>query len=192
MRDPHEYGSARPRRERYNSAARRTAFRQEQPLTQHNARSSDHAAVVIPPPLIFIGPLLAGFILQRETPWPISDRWSLLIAVAAAAFSIAVLLGLTAVATFKRRGTTVLPAWRPTRTIVTTGPYRFTRNPMYVAMALVYVGLSLAFNTLWPLILLPIALLVVDRYVIAREERYLSAKFGAAYETYRRRVRRWL
>jgi protein-S-isoprenylcysteine O-methyltransferase Ste14 len=63
---------------------------------------------------------------------------------------------------------------------------------MYVAMAVAYVGLSLAANTVWPIVILPLVVFVVDRYVIAREERYLTAKFGDDYEAYRRRVRRWV
>ena len=70
---------------------------------------------------------------------------------------------------------------RPTTAIVERGPYRFTRNPMYLAMAFAYVGLSLLFNNLWALALLPAVLLVIDVFVIRREERYLIAKFGDSY-----------
>lgn len=70
--------------------------------------------------------------------------------------------------------------------------YRFTRNPMYVGMCIAYIGLTLVANSVWPIVALPFAVVVVDRYVMRREERYLSAQFGEQYEQYRRRVRRWV
>jgi protein-S-isoprenylcysteine O-methyltransferase Ste14 len=76
--------------------------------------------------------------------------------------------------------------------IVATGPYRFSRNPMYVAMSAVYVGLSLLMGVVWPLVLLPIVLLSLSALVIRREERYLGDAFGEEYGAYRARVRRWL
>jgi protein-S-isoprenylcysteine O-methyltransferase Ste14 len=85
-----------------------------------------------------------------------------------------------------------LPAGRPTTTIVEKGPYRFTRNPMYLAMSCAYLGLALVLNNLWALVLLPFVVLVVDRFVIRREESYLTAKFGDPYREYCARVRRWL
>jgi protein-S-isoprenylcysteine O-methyltransferase Ste14 len=75
---------------------------------------------------------------------------------------------------------------------VTGGPYRRTRNPMYVAMTLLYLGASLLMNGLWPLLALPVVLAALTFAVIRREERYLSSAFGAEYDAYRRRVRRWL
>ncbi|MFL5562811.1 MAG: methyltransferase family protein, partial [Gemmatimonadaceae bacterium] len=75
---------------------------------------------------------------------------------------------------------------------VVGGPYRFTRNPMYVSMAALYLGLSLALNSWWPVVLLPFVLLIIQRAVIAREERYLRARFPVEYPEYCRTVRRWL
>ena len=95
------------------------------------------------------------------------------------------------IVTFRRHRTTVNPT-RPASTVVTAGPYRLTRNPMYVGLAVCYVGASLVIDTWWGFVLLPVVLLVVDRFVIAREERYLSAAFGEQYATYRKQVRRWL
>jgi len=92
---------------------------------------------------------------------------------------------------FRRRRTTILP-YRPTTAIVDSWPYSFTRNPMYLAMALVYIGIALFFNSLWPFLLLPLVLLVMHRGVIEREERYLEQKFGSDYVDYRSRVPRWL
>jgi protein-S-isoprenylcysteine O-methyltransferase Ste14 len=92
---------------------------------------------------------------------------------------------------FSRKGTAVEP-WKPTTAIVTTGPYRFTRNPAYLGMALTYVGIALLSSAVWVLVPLPFVLAVIDRGVIAREERYLERKFGEEYLGYKRTVRRWV
>jgi protein-S-isoprenylcysteine O-methyltransferase Ste14 len=92
---------------------------------------------------------------------------------------------------FGRKGTAVEP-WKPTTAIVTTGPYRLTRNPAYLGMALTYVGIALLAGALWALVPLPFVLIVIDRAVIAREERYLERKFGRQYLDYKAGVRRWI
>jgi protein-S-isoprenylcysteine O-methyltransferase Ste14 len=85
-----------------------------------------------------------------------------------------------------------VPTWMPTTALVTGGPYRISRNPIYLALTLVYLGLALAWGSLWPVVLLA-PLLIVMRYgVIGREERYLEARFGDAYRAYRAAVRRWI
>lgn len=83
-------------------------------------------------------------------------------------------------------------AYKPTRAVVTTGPYTFSRNPMYVSMILVYAGIALIVNTIWPLAFLPVALAALHYGVTRREERYLEKLFGDWYRQYRARVRRWL
>ncbi len=92
---------------------------------------------------------------------------------------------------FQRKGTAVEP-WKPTTAIVTDGPFRFTRNPAYLGMALLYIAIALLADAFWVLVPLPLALALIDRGVIAREERYLEGKFGAEYTDYRTRVRRWI
>ena len=81
---------------------------------------------------------------------------------------------------------------KPTTAIVATGPYRFTRNPMYVGLAALYLGITLWVDSLWPVLFLPAVLFMIQRFVIAREERYLEAKFGDQYRGYKARVRRWI
>jgi protein-S-isoprenylcysteine O-methyltransferase Ste14 len=98
----------------------------------------------------------------------------------------------SAVLAFRRARTTVLPALRPTTAIVERGPYRFSRNPMYLGMAVAYVGVALIMNNTYGLLALPVVIAVIDVFVIRREERYLSTKFGDPYDAYRRRVRRWV
>jgi len=93
--------------------------------------------------------------------------------------------------TFANAHTGILPIRSATR-IVDYGPYRFTRNPMYTGMAIMYLGGALALNWGWPVILLPVAILAIYELVIKREERYLSAAFPVEYGRYCERVRRWL
>jgi protein-S-isoprenylcysteine O-methyltransferase Ste14 len=92
---------------------------------------------------------------------------------------------------FNRKGTPAEP-WKPTTAIVTSGPYRLSRNPGYIGMALTYIGIALMSDALWALLPLPIVLAVIDRGVIAREERYLERKFGDEYLDFKRRRRRWI
>jgi protein-S-isoprenylcysteine O-methyltransferase Ste14 len=81
---------------------------------------------------------------------------------------------------------------RPATALVITGPYRFTRNPMYLGMAAMTVALGLFLNTWWPILLLVPVLIAVRQFVIGPEERYLQRRFGAEYAAYMKRVRRWV
>jgi protein-S-isoprenylcysteine O-methyltransferase Ste14 len=150
----------------------------------------DTAGVVAPPPLIYVAGLIVGFALEALLPGvdlPAVVEWGL--------GSLLVLAGLglllTFNASFSRKGTAVEP-WKPTTAIVTTGPYRFTRNPAYLGMALTYAGIAVLSSALWVLVPLPFVIAVIDRGVIAREERYLERKFGDEYLGYKRTVRRWV
>jgi protein-S-isoprenylcysteine O-methyltransferase Ste14 len=152
--------------------------------------NSDTAGVVAPPPLIFLAGLAAGFVLESLLPGatlPGWVRWGLGGVLVAA--GIALLLSFNTA--FSRRGTAVEP-WKPTTTIVTTGPYRVTRNPAYLGMTLIYLGVAAMGQALWILVPLPVVLAVIDRGVIAREERYLERKFGSEYLDYKSGVRRWV
>ncbi|MGH2405669.1 MAG: methyltransferase family protein, partial [bacterium] len=90
------------------------------------------------------------------------------------------------------RARTNVDVRKPTTAIVVDGAFRFTRNPLYVSLTLLYLGIAVLVNTPWPLFLLPILLIVVQRGVVEREERYLERKFGDEYLRYRARVRRWI
>jgi protein-S-isoprenylcysteine O-methyltransferase Ste14 len=148
------------------------------------------AGVVAPPPLIFLGGLAIGFGLEALLPGssvPNAVQW--------VGGGLLVLAGLALLLAFERafkaKDTAVEP-WKPSTAVVTSGPYRFTRNPGYLGMALVYTGIALLADAWWPLAVLPLVLLVIDRGVIAREERYLERLFGQEYTDYRASVRRWL
>jgi protein-S-isoprenylcysteine O-methyltransferase Ste14 len=126
--------------------------------------------------------------LLFPTSWP---PFGIRLAVALTAGGAALALDGAAMVSFRRAHTSVVPM-NPTTALVTSGPYRLTRNPMYVGMALLYVALAFAFGVMWALLLLPAVILVIDRFVIAREEPYLERKFGQSYRDYTLRVRRWL
>ena len=155
--------------------------------------SRDHAGVFVPPPLIYGMPMLLAAVLHSRRPWPIADgNLALLASAGLLVIATGIAIGVASVYSFRKANTTILPAGRPTTAIVERGPYRFTRNPMYVAMGCAYLGLSLVLNNVWALVFFPFVLVVIDRAVIRREERYLAAKFGAPYREYCERVRRWL
>ena len=92
---------------------------------------------------------------------------------------------------FRRAKTTPVPI-RPATTLVMSGPYRFTRNPMYVGLAIATLGCGRVLRTWWPLVLLIPTIAIVNEFVILPEERYLHRRFGVEYDAYARRVRRWL
>ncbi len=115
------------------------------------------------------------------------SRWGLGTVLVAAGTALFV----WALALFRRIRTGIMPD-APARRVVTVGPYRWSRNPMFVAFTAIYLGLAWLANTVWPLILLPVVVLVVTRTVIACEERYMRRRFGEAYDRYCARVARWL
>jgi protein-S-isoprenylcysteine O-methyltransferase Ste14 len=149
--------------------------------------------VRFPPPLIFALGLGAGLALEyvyASLPLLDSERAWWLDLHAAAIGLVAIWLIGSALGGFRRKGTDPRP-WREDSALVIEGIYEHTRNPMYLGMALAYGAITLALNTLWPLLTLVPVLLLIRYYVIAREERYLSALFGDAYRDYCRQVRRW-
>ena len=144
----------------------------------------------IPPPLFYVVGFVAGIALDLLFP---TAGLPLALAVLAGVVGGALWLALDGSAMLRFRGarTSVVPM-RPTTALVTSGPYRFTRNPMYLGMAVLYLALALSFGVIWALALLPAVLYLVDRLAIVHEERYLEAKFGDDYREYKKRVRRWL
>lgn len=152
-----------------------------------------HPGVRFPPPLLFVAGLLGGWLLQRWLPLRLCPASFRGVAVAAGWMLIVAWFAVICWASlsFKRARTTVIPR-RPANALVQLGPYQWTRNPMYLSMTGVYVGITLLLNAWWPLVLLPVVLYILRRGVIDREERYLHGAFGDSYEEYCRRVRRWL
>ena len=152
--------------------------------------STDHSGVVVPPPLIYVAFFLVGMGLQRYVPVP-----RLPLGTGRVLGAVLVLLWLLLTTSSFRRfwasGTSVVPV-RPTTALVIEGPYRFTRNPMYLGLLLLYVGVAGWFGLVWPLLLAPVLVWVIGVSVIGREERYLTRKFGDEYRRYQAHVRRWL
>lgn len=150
----------------------------------------DLPGIIAPPPLIFAVPgtvaALAGHYYPVEVlPQPFALILGVVLTVAGIAFEV------WALPKFRQAQTSVIP-YQPTTAIIETGPFAVTRNPIYLGMALLYAGITLVINTVWPLVLLPFLLVVMQRGVIEREERYLERKFGEQYLSYKSRVRRWI
>lgn len=151
---------------------------------------ADAPKVRLFPPLVYLAGLVAGHLVNWWLPidiFPAHPSWI----PGGTLFLAGLGLAGSAMVNFRRSGTTVRPD-RASTSLVVAGPYKFTRNPMYVGMAIAYLGLAIADRSLWSLILLPIVLLVIRRAVIAHEEAFLERRFGAAYTDYKSRVRRWL
>lgn len=150
----------------------------------------DTAGVVARPPLIYLAAVAVGLVLRRLAPTPFLPR-ALGYEVGTAVIVIAVALLLWGAREMRRAGTSESTTV-PTSALVTTGPFRFSRNPLYVSLTLCYLGIMLAAQALWGLALVVVVLLVMRRGVIDREERYMERKFGADYLRYKGRVRRWM
>jgi protein-S-isoprenylcysteine O-methyltransferase Ste14 len=155
------------------------------------ADTADSAQVIIHPPVAWALAVIAGLALNWLAPLPFLPINLPVGGLGTVVFVLALALGVSAVITMTKAGSNV-PTNRPTTTIVAHGPYRFTRNPIYLGMLLGQIGLAIAFNSLWLLITLVPFALVVRYGVVAREEAYLARKFGDAYRGYCSRVRRWL
>ncbi|MCD9027341.1 isoprenylcysteine carboxylmethyltransferase family protein [Luteimonas sp. BDR2-5] len=143
-------------------------------------------------PLHFVIALAGGALLQRMLGLPLPEgRWLTALHLLGTLLANAgLLLALACFALFLRRRTTILPAELPSRLIV-AGPYRFTRNPLYLSLALSYAGLACILDVPWALLLLPAPLLILQRVVIPFEESRLRAQFGTAYADYCASVGRW-
>jgi protein-S-isoprenylcysteine O-methyltransferase Ste14 len=153
--------------------------------------TADTAQVIIRPPFAWGLAVIAGLALNWFVPLPflpaeLPAGW-----LGAMVFVLALALFAWAIVTITKAGSNV-PTSLPTTTVVETGPYRFTRNPIYLGMFLGLIGLAIAFNSLWLLLTLVPFALVIRYGVVAREEAYLDRKFGHVYRRYRARVRRWL
>jgi protein-S-isoprenylcysteine O-methyltransferase Ste14 len=159
-------------------------------MSDDAAGNADNPGVIAPPPLIYAGALAIGLLANRMYPVSFLPRvlrrmlgWSLIVG----GFAI----GSLGLRQMRRAGTNVDPR-EPTTEIVTEGPFRFTRNPLYLSMTLIYSGITALADALPAALLLPVVLHVMQRGVIEREESYLEHKFGDEYLNYKARVRRWI
>ena len=154
---------------------------------------TETAGVIARPPLLFLAALVLGFVLDRllSLPFPVPGtdltRWI----IGGALILIGLALAASGIRNFSRIGTPV-PTNQPTQALVTTGIHGWSRNPIYLALFLMYGGIGMAAPSPWAVILaLPLAI-TLRNGVVAREEAYLERRFGDAYRDYKTRVRRWL
>ena len=150
----------------------------------------DNPGINVPPPLIYVAPLVLGLVLDRRRHLPLLPR------------GMARGLGLALLG-----GGAVLNAWflrtirkadvpirtdKPVPRLTTEGPFRYSRNPSYLALAVIYTAIAVLRNSLWAMLMLPLVVMVMQREVIGREERYLERAFGDEYLAYKGKVRRWV
>ena len=158
------------------------------------AEPADRPGVVIKPPILFLGALALGLLLEAILPLTLTSgpvaAWTLG-AIGLLLVAIGAVLLTASMRAFRRAGTNV-PTWLPTTAVVMNGPYRWSRNPIYVALTLIYAGIALVIGSPWLLLLMPAIVAILHWGVVAREERYLEAKFGQSYLGYKASVRRWL
>jgi len=153
--------------------------------------AADHPGVIVMPPFLYLGVFLVALLAQWLAPLPIFPTTAIAVALGLSLAVVAIAVARWGRRTMTAAGTNVRPT-RPATTIVTTGPFRFSRNPLYVSLTLLYLGLTTAVNTWWGLVLLVPLLATMHFGVVLREERYLERKFGEPYRQYRSRVRRYL
>jgi protein-S-isoprenylcysteine O-methyltransferase Ste14 len=145
--------------------------------------------VKIPPPLIAVSVVGLAWLLDRFIPLPLfsASHWLIGGLIIVCAVGIA----LIAVIAFFRAKTHVEP-WKPSSTIIQSGLYRFSRNPIYLTFLIILAGIALVLNSIWVLLGMPLLVWLLRMLVISREERYLEDKFGDEYRQYKNQVRRWI
>src|SRR5215211_4424978 len=150
----------------------------------------DNPGINVPPPLIYLVPLVLGSVLDKRRHLPFLPRgvarglgWSLL--GGGAALNAWFLLTI-------RKADVPIRTDQPVPRLSTEGPFGYSRNPSYLALALIYAGIASLRNSLWAILLLPLVVMVIQREVIGREERYLERAFGEEYLAYKGKVRRWV
>lgn len=149
----------------------------------------DRARIIAPPPLIFASAIGLGIALDRY--WPLPPGPAMALLPGGLMILVGLILAWLSLREMRAARTSPNP-YTATTAIVCSGPYRYSRNPMYLALAVIQLGLALALGNLWIALSLPAAVLVMHYGVIVREEDYLERKFGAPYRDYLRRVRRWI
>jgi protein-S-isoprenylcysteine O-methyltransferase Ste14 len=154
----------------------------------------DHSDVVVFPPVIPLSGFLLGLLLEAVFPIGrfVSSGMRANLRVAGAVLALVGAAGFASMVVTMKRARTPIHAARTPTALVEGGPFRLTRNPMYLFGSIAYAGLALLLTELWSLALLPLVVIAIHFGVVLREEAYLTRKFGAAYDDYRCRVRRWL
>lgn len=160
-------------------------------MTGHNSEPHDNANVVVLPPIIFFVPLFASIIARYFIPLPLPLGNSISMGLAMLLLILGASLMAWAFLTFKEFREDPDPRVS-TQVVVSNGPFKYTRNPMYIAFFLIYIGLTFALNSLWPFIFIPFIFWFLYKGVVLREEMYMEGKFGDQYRMYKKAVGRWL
>jgi protein-S-isoprenylcysteine O-methyltransferase Ste14 len=154
------------------------------------ADDQDTPGIWVPPPLIYLLPLIFGLLLDRRAHVPFLPRgvarvlgWPLV----GGGMALAAWFGRT-----MRAADTTFRTDKPVSRVVQDGPFRYSRNPGYLSLTMLYAGIAVLRNALWTIVLLPLAVYVMQREVIEREERYLERTFGEEYVNFKAQVRRWI
>jgi protein-S-isoprenylcysteine O-methyltransferase Ste14 len=150
----------------------------------------DNPGILVPPPLTYLLPLVLGLLLDRQFHIPFLPR-SVARSLGWPLIGGGVLLNGWFFFTMRRSDTPIDPR-EPVSNLATDGPFRYTRNPAYLSMTMIYAGVAALRNALWAIVFLPLVLYVIQHDQIEREERYLERTFGEEYLAYKARVRRWL
>ena len=154
------------------------------------ADEQDNPGIWVPPPPLYLLALLLGLLLDRRAHVPFLPRG------VARVLGWPLVGGGMALATWfvrtMRGADTTLDVNKPVSSLVQDGPFRYSRNPGYLSLTMLYAGIAVLRNALWAILLLPLVLYMIQREVIEREERYLERTFGEEYLTYKTRVRRWV
>jgi len=161
-----------------------------QTTSQATEASSDSPGVIVFPPALLLGTILLSVLFNLTWPWHVPYLAGMK-AIGGVLFVCGAVLVGWGRRTMMRAGTHV-PPHKPALVIVTDGPFRLTRNPLYLGGTTAYLGLSLGFNLVWGLVLLVPMLWVLHWGIVRREERYLEKKFGETYLAYKARVPRWV
>ena len=151
----------------------------------------DIADIIAPPPVIYGGLILLGVLFHWLYPWPVLTSFLKSTSIGGGIIIFGFLLLAWSMAYFIIKRTPVDP-YHPTKAIITSGPYRFSRNPVYIALSLIHMGTGIGLQNGWILLLFIPAILIIHHGVIIREEIYLERKFGEAYLTFKNATRRWL
>jgi protein-S-isoprenylcysteine O-methyltransferase Ste14 len=180
----------RARRPADDSGVAQTVTAKPQSSGPPNAARHTADLGLVRPPFVYLVSLAVGLLIQLVIPLPFLPR-TLATPLGAALVVVAMALFWYSVAKFRAAGTPV-PAREPTTTIVRTGPYGFSRNPIYLAFSFFQLGIAIWVNSVWLLTTLAGAVALIHYVVIPKEERYLEQTFGAQYLDYKASVRRWL
>ncbi len=150
----------------------------------------DRAGVIAPPPLIYLGFIVIGLALEYLWPAPLLGHHAQY-GVGTAVIAVSLLIAVPAFLQFRKAKTNVDP-YKPVTAIISKGPFRWTRNPLYLALAILQLGIAAAVDGIWIALMIVPAAIVIQYGVIVREERYLERKFGDEYLSYKAAVRRWV